>query len=104
MQLSVSASGSYIILPLPDTLAVPAGYEETTLVVSESLSVPAWAMVKQSASVTASPAASPEASASPDASAAPSAATPEFYLIYAMNAKGETGFYQYDAVEKTTQR
>lgn len=104
MQLSVSASGSYIILPLPDTLAVPAGYEETTLVVSESLSVPAWAMVKQSASVTTSPAASPEASASPDASAAPSAATPEFYLIYAMNAKGETGFYQYDAVEKTIQR
>lgn len=104
MQLSVSASGSYIILPLPDTLAVPAGYEETTLVVSESLSVPAWAMVKQSASVTTSPAASPEASASPDASAAPSDATPEFYLIYAMNAKGETGFYQYDAVEKTIQR
>ena len=83
---------------------MPAGYEETTLVVSESLSVPAWAMVKQSASVTTSPAASPEASASPDASAAPSDATPEFYLIYAMNAKGETGFYQYDAVEKTIQR
>jgi len=116
MSLEHSVTANYIFLPIPKDLVIPEGYEETELKLREDLTVPAW--VKQAedpdpqVEVTPDPAATPgdssdEGAAANEATpinAASIAQAPEFYLVYAMNAKGEAGFYQYDTLEKTMQR
>ncbi len=70
-------SGSYQLLEPGSEVVIPEGYIKTSMIIS-GISVTAFepkdAMVSN------------------------------FYLIYAKNASGEAGFYQYDKIEKTLQR
>lgn len=76
-----NAEGSYLLL-LADGVSAPAGYSATTITLagndSESVQTNVSAWVSDS-----------------DA---------EFFLVYALNPNGDTGFYQYDTKEKTIQR
>lgn len=77
-----NAQGSYLLLSADDTVLAPEGYTATTVTLagdnSESVQTNVTAWVSDM-----------------DA---------EFFLVYALNDEGETGFYQYDTKEKTLQR
>lgn len=70
-------SGRYQILVPDSGVAIPKGYKLATLIISDT-EINAYVPEKNDAS--------------------------DFLLIYAKNESGETGFYQYDRVEKTLQR
>lgn len=70
-------NGRYTILEPDNTVVIPEGYKKGTLILS-GITVTAWIPEER-----------PES---------------EFILLYAMNEQQETGFYQYDRVEKTLQR
>lgn len=70
-------SGRYQILEPDSSIAIPEGYKQVTLIISE-IQFNAYVPVKDEDS--------------------------DFLLIYAENEYGETGFYQYDRIEKTLQR
>lgn len=70
-------SGSYQLLEPGSEVVIPEGYIKTSIIISGT-------------SVTAF---EPK-----------DAMVSNFYLIYAKNASGEAGFYQYDKIEKTLQR
>lgn len=72
-----SGQKMFTILPLPNGVMPPAGYEESTISVGEE-DYACWRNSDH-----------PES---------------EFVLIYAMNWDGDTGFYRYDTVEGTMQR
>ncbi len=76
-----NTEGSYLLL-LADGVSAPAGYSATTITLagedSESVQTNVSAWVSDSDS--------------------------EFFLVYALNPNGDTGFYQYDTKEKTIQR
>ncbi len=76
-----NTEGSYLLL-LAEGITAPAGYTATTITLagtdSESVQTNVSAWVSDS-----------------DA---------EFFLVYALNPNGDTGFYQYDTKEKTVQR
>ncbi len=70
-------SGQYILLEPGSDVPIPSGYKKTKLIISD-ISVTAFY---------------PEGNIASD-----------YLLIYAENELGETGFYQYDRVERTLQR
>lgn len=70
-------SGRYQILEPDSSIAIPEGYKQVTLIISD-IAFNAYVPVKDEDS--------------------------DFLLIYAENEFGETGFYQYDRIEKTLQR
>ena len=76
-----NAQGSYLLL-LAEGVSAPAGYTATTITLagndSESVQTNVSAWVSNS--------------------------NAEFFLVYALNPNGDTGFYQYDTKEKTIQR
>ena len=74
--LSLGAA-QYTVLRLPEGVTVPAGFKETELNIAGE-QVPAW--VLESGDHT------------------------EFYLLYAMNSEGASGFYMFDTQEETMQR
>jgi len=77
-----NAQGTYLLLSADSTVTIPEGYTATTVALagsdSESVQTNVTAWVCN--------------------------ADAEFFLVYALNDKGETGFYQYDTVERTLQR
>jgi hypothetical protein len=70
-------SGRYQILVPDSSVAIPQGYKPATLILSDT-EINAYAPVNNEES--------------------------NFLLIYAKNEFGETGFYQYDRIERTLQR
>lgn len=73
----IQNSFRYQLIPLEDEQDIPEGYMKTTIIIGEEI-VDAYTPVSDLNS--------------------------EFLLLYAVNDKGEKGFYQYDRVEKTIQR
>lgn len=77
-----NSSYSYILVTADESVAAPDGYIPTTVALSNggdeniSTNVTAWVNDNEA----------------------------EFFLIYALNNKGEIGFYQYDSKEMTIQR
>lgn len=77
-----NAQGSFLIISPDDSVVAPEGYTETNLALSNggdenvATTIQAWIQ----------------------------GGNTEFFLLYALNDKGEVGFYQYDTVEKTLQR
>jgi len=75
--ITLNTTSTYTILQLDDPAKLPEGYKETELKLGNQ-TVQAWQLE--------------------------SGEHPDFYLLYAMNDKGEKGFYLYDQAEKTMQR
>lgn len=77
-----NAQGSFVIISPDDSVQTPQGYTETNLALSNggeenvATTIQAWIQGNST----------------------------EFFLLYALNDKGEVGFYQYDTKEKTLQR
>ena len=77
-----NATGSYMVISPEADVKAPEGYNETTLALGNggdenvATSIQAWIQGSDT----------------------------EFFLIYALNDKGECDFYQYDSKEKTLQR
>lgn len=70
-------NGKYTILEPDSSVVIPEGYKKGSLILS-GISVTAFLPIDNEES--------------------------EFILLYAMNGQQETGFYQYDRIEKTMQR
>lgn len=77
-----NAQGSFTIISPDASVEAPAGYTQTNLALSnggdENVATTIQAWIQNDST--------------------------EFFLLYALNDKGETGFYQYDTAEKTLQR
>lgn len=77
-----NTQGSFLIISPDTSVVAPEGYTETNLALSNggdenvATTIQAWIQ----------------------------GGNTEFFLLYALNDKGEVGFYQYDTVEKTLQR
>ena len=79
--IKLSAEESYVMILMPDEIAAPEGYAACTLSIEGKGIVSAYQY---------------QASGGTD--------TSEFYLVYCMNNRGTTGWYQYDSLEGTFQR
>ena len=92
---------NYVIVLRPNDAAVPLGYSACTLSLEGKGVVDAYRFTSQGAS-------NKEENMigmfGADVYYATEANPSDFYLIYCMNSKGEKGWYQYDAREKTFQR
>ena len=75
--IHLAAAGTYTVLQLPPSTSVPDGYQQANLTL-DGKSVPSWQQSQGK--------------------------NPEFYLLYAMSPKGDTGFYLYDSTEGSIQR
>ncbi|MBF7096372.1 cohesin domain-containing protein [Alkalibacter mobilis] len=74
----LSSQKTYVILKPDDTVVVPEGYVEQTVLTIDDKTYDSWAME--------------------------SGENSEFPLVYAMNDQGEKSFYIYDTIEGTMQR
>ncbi|HCS74745.1 MAG TPA: hypothetical protein DIW17_12830, partial [Clostridiales bacterium] len=74
---NVETNLSYVILQPDKSVEIPQGYKETTYIISDK-TVKAWVLE--------------------------SGEEIGFYLVYAMDSKGNRGFYTYDSSEGTLQR
>lgn len=74
---ATGTANSYYILSPGASVAIPEGYTETTVKLGEK-TVKAWQTDAEEKK--------------------------DFFLVYAMNAEGEKGFYMYDSAEETFQR
>lgn len=99
--VSIGNDESYIIILRPNDAAVPVGYSACTLSIEGKGVVDAYYFSSKEVSKKEE---STIALFGAETFYATEVNLSDFYLIYCMNSKGESGWYQYDSAEQTFQR
>lgn len=118
--IKLTSGSHYVILLLPNVNDIPEDYIESTLSIEGKGVFTAYQtpeMLENSSQDNQTPTEDPESPSNtegegvgflnifaPETVYADEAKTSDFYLIYCMNDKGETGWYTYDSVEETYMR